>query len=73
MRGVGRLLVYDTALRIAARRRLEPARVFIHAGTQVGARRLGLDARAESLAIEDLPAPLRRLTVASSSSLWRWG
>jgi hypothetical protein len=61
VRGVGELMVYDTALRIAAHRGLEPARVFLHAGTRVGARRLGLDGRAESLAVADLPAPLRRL------------
>ena len=39
LRGVGELTVYDTALRIAAHRGLEPARVFLHASTRVGARR----------------------------------
>lgn len=61
IRGVGRLMVYDTALRIAAWRRLEPRRVLLHAGTRVGARRLGLDAKADSLAMADFPAALRRL------------
>jgi hypothetical protein len=61
VRGIGRLTVYDTALRIAAHRQLEPARVFLHAGTKVGAHRLGLDTTAESLAVMDLPTHLRRL------------
>jgi len=61
VRGVGKLTVYDTALRIAAWRRLEPARVFLHAGTRVGAGYLGLGVGAESLSVEDLPAPLRSL------------
>jgi hypothetical protein len=59
--GVGRLMVYDTAVRIGAHRGLEPARVFLHAGTRIGARRLGLDSSAESLSVADLPAALRRL------------
>jgi hypothetical protein len=61
VRGIGRLAVYDTALRIAARRGLEPSRVYLHAGTRAGARRLGLDVACESLAVADLPAPLRQL------------
>lgn len=59
--GIGALTVYDTTLRIAAWLRLEPARVFLHAGTRVGARRLGLEATCESVAIRELPAPLRSL------------
>jgi hypothetical protein len=61
VRGVGNLTVYDTALRMAAWRRLEPERVFLHAGTRVGARLLGLDATAESLAIGELPEPFCQL------------
>jgi hypothetical protein len=61
IRGVGRLMVYDTAVRIAAHRGMEPTRVFLHAGARLGARRLGLDASAESLAVADLPVALRRL------------
>jgi len=61
VRGIGRLTVYDTALRIAAWRRLEPARVFLHAGTKVGARHLGLESAADSLSVEELPPALRSL------------
>jgi hypothetical protein len=59
--GIGHLTVYDAALRIAAWLKLEPARVYLHAGTRVGARHLGLDGKAESLSVRDLPAPLRVL------------
>jgi hypothetical protein len=61
LKGVGELTLYDTALRIAAWRALEPARVFLHAGTRIGARELGLDVKAGSVSPTDLPLPLRQL------------
>jgi hypothetical protein len=39
---IGELMVYDTALRIGANLGVEPDRVYLHAGTRVGARKLGL-------------------------------
>jgi len=60
--GAGELLVYDTALRIGAKLRLYPERVYLHRGTRQGARALGLDWKKPSLSIEELPAafaPLR--------------
>jgi len=59
--GIGELMVYDTALRIGARLGLEPERVYLHAGTRVGARRLGLDWRAKWIERKDLPKALRAL------------
>jgi len=59
--GVGELMVYDTALRIGARLGLEPQEVFLHSGTRVGARRLGLDGSRRSLPLAAFPAQLRRL------------
>lgn len=59
--GVGELMIYDTALRIAAQRGLELARVFLHAGVRVGAKALGLDWGAESLAPALLPPALQTL------------
>ena len=59
--GIGELMVYDTALRIGARLGLEPDRIYIHSGTRVGARRLGLDARAPWIDPHDLPPQLRDL------------
>ena len=59
--GIGELYVYDTSLRIGAYRGLLPKRVYLHAGTRVGARQLGLDATADSLPVSVIPSELRRL------------
>ena len=59
--GVGRLMIYDTALRLGAKLGLEPERVYLHAGTRDGARNLGLDWRAESVEMKDLPMELHKL------------
>lgn len=59
--GIGRLMVYDTALRIGAKLSLAPKRVYLHSGTRAGARNLGLDWRADSLAVSDVPRALREL------------
>jgi hypothetical protein len=61
IRGVGELTVYDTALRIGGKLGLEPDRVYLHSGTRVGARNLGLNWRAAFLQVSDLPAKLRVL------------
>lgn len=60
IQGLGRLYVYDTALRLGAHLRRQPRVVYLHAGTRVGATALGfgpglyLDKRA-------LPEPLQEL------------
>lgn len=41
IKGLGELYVYDTALRIGAKVGLLPRRVYLHAGTRVGAKALG--------------------------------
>lgn len=61
IRGVGELMLYDTALRIGAKLSLTPTRVYLHAGTRRGARALGLNGRARSLDVSDLPGELRKL------------
>jgi hypothetical protein len=60
---IGELTVYDTALRIGARFRLEPQRVYVHAGTRHGIRKLALDVdvHLETIEVDDLPAPIRKL------------
>jgi hypothetical protein len=60
--GIGELTVYDTALRIGAKLHLEPKFVFLHAGTRVGAKRLGIDVRRKYVDVRELPQPLRRLS-----------
>ena len=61
LHGIGRLTVYDTATRIGAFLKLEPDRVYLHAGTREGARAFGLHQR-ESFASTDLPNAFRRLS-----------
>ena len=61
LHGIGELTVYDTALRIGARLGHRPKRVYLHSGTRLGARALGLDWRAKALEISDLPRELRVL------------
>ena len=40
--GIGELYVYDTTLRIGAKRGLLPAKVYLHRGTRIGAKNLKL-------------------------------
>ena len=61
VRGIGELYVYDTALRLGAHLRLLPREVYLHTGARRGARALGLDHRAKSLAPAKLPAALQLL------------
>ena len=59
--GLGELYTYDTALRIGAKLKLLPARIYLHAGTRVGARALGFDGKVRTLERSQQPSPLRRL------------
>ena len=52
--GIGELYVYDTTLRIGAKLNLFPDRVYLHAGTRLGARSLGLRTAA-TLKMSELP------------------
>jgi hypothetical protein len=53
--GIGELYIYDTSLRIGANLNLLPTKVYLHAGTRVGARALGLDHSAATLKVSALP------------------
>jgi hypothetical protein len=59
--GIGELTVYDTALRIGARLRYLPRRVYLHSGTRTGAKALGLDWRAPFVEVRELPRAFRVL------------
>jgi len=59
--GIGCLTIYDTALRIGAKLSLAPKRVYLHTGTRAGARKLGLNWRADSLAVSSVPRAFREL------------
>ena len=58
--GLGELYVYDTSLRIGAKLNLFPDKVYLHAGTRLGARALGLRAAA-TLDVSQLPKEFRSL------------
>lgn len=58
---VGQLAVYDASVRLGHYLNLQPKTVYLHAGTRTGARNLGLGPHGKTLAMRDLPAPLRRL------------
>ncbi|MBJ2155295.1 hypothetical protein [Variovorax sp. IB41] len=61
IRGVGELLIYDTAQRLCLAMGLpEPDVVYLHAGTREGARRL--EASGRTVAIRALPKEYRRLS-----------
>jgi len=45
IKGVGELYIYDTALRIGAYLGHEPDKIYLHAGTLQGAKKLGLNTR----------------------------
>lgn len=60
IRGIGPLTVYDIATRVGGHLGLEPEIVYLHAGTSVGARVLGLDG-GKTLAPAALPSPFQIL------------
>ena len=60
--GIGELATYDIAHRIGAKLGLAPTRVYLHAGTRKGAKKLGLSGR--TLRVDQLPPVFSRLTAA---------
>jgi hypothetical protein len=61
IRGIGELMVYDTALRIGAKMGLRPTVVYLHRGTREGARALGISGAAKYVELSVLPKELRSL------------
>lgn len=59
--GLGELYYYDIAHRIGAYLKLSPLKVYLHSGTRVGAKALGLKVSKGYLEINDLPKPLHKL------------
>ncbi|MBV9070051.1 MAG: hypothetical protein JO093_04610 [Acidobacteria bacterium] len=59
--GIGELYYYDTAFRIGVYLGIYPTRVYLHAGTRAGARKLQppVDYRKDALEIGELPSELR--------------
>lgn len=61
IKGIGELYVYDTALRIGAKLGLLPQKVYLHAGTRIGAQALGFDGKSKALDVSQLPIELHQL------------
>ena len=59
--GIGELAVYDTALRIGAKRGLLPTLVYLHRGTLSGAAALGIDRSCPVISVSELPGPFANL------------
>lgn len=62
IRGVGELTIYVVSIRLGAFLGLDPDRVYLHAGTRVGARHLGFANWRLWLLLSELPAPLNTLS-----------
>ncbi len=69
IRGVGELLVYDTATRIGAFLGLRPRVVHLHAGVRRGAKAMGLPVTQGRIALRDLPRPLNGLDGSSAEDI----
>jgi hypothetical protein len=61
IRGIGELYIYDTSFRIGAKLNLFPTKVYLHAGTRLGVRALGLDDSEMKLKVSTLPKEFRAL------------
>jgi hypothetical protein len=59
--GIGELYVYDTALRIGAKLDMLPTKVYLHAGTRIGAQALGFHSKTKVLEVSQLPKWLHQL------------
>jgi hypothetical protein len=59
--GIDEMTIYDTADRIGVKLGLEPEFVYLHKGTRVGARHLGLGRGRAWLRPEELPTPFQVL------------
>lgn len=58
--------MYDVAHRIVAYLGLEPEHVYLHRGTRVGARALGLGRGRQWIDLAELPDEFGRLTLAET-------
>jgi hypothetical protein len=58
-KGIGELTIYDTAVRLGAFLNLYPDRIYLHAGTRVGANKLVPNLTGAAINKSQLPVPLR--------------
>ncbi|MSU49156.1 MAG: hypothetical protein EXS37_08755 [Opitutus sp.] len=69
LKGVSKLTVYDTAVRIGAGQRIEPDEVYLHADTRKGAARLGWNVRRPSIPLSEIPPALAGLSASEIEDL----
>lgn len=69
--GVGPLTCYDIACRIGRRSqpRVEPAEIYLHGGTTMGAKALGLRVDRDSIPVSELPRDLQCLTATEAEDV----
>ena len=61
IKGIGPLMIYDTAIRIGAKLERSPTRVYLHAGPRLGAKALGIDYRRPYIELSEFPRELQSL------------
>lgn len=61
IKGIGELYVYDTTLRIGANLNLLPTKIYLHAGTRTGAKRIGFQGTKKAIEVSELPPVLQQL------------
>jgi len=60
--GIGELYIYDTALRIGAFLKFHPEKVYLHAGTRIGAKRLKIkNSNEDWIELSELPKDFQKL------------
>jgi hypothetical protein len=69
IRGFGVLARYDVALRIGANLGMWPERVYLHAGTKVGCRKLGVLCPGKTIELAELPKSIRQLAPHHAENL----
>lgn len=69
VKGYAELSVYDTAVRIGAWLGIYPDYVYLHRGTRVGARMLGLPTNRQYLLISELPVPLQAVSADDAENI----
>lgn len=61
VKGFGELAIYDTALRIGSKINIYPEKIYLHAGTKIGAKELGLKIDNKVIEVSKLPEELKKL------------
>ncbi len=62
IKGIGELYIYDTALRIGAYLGHEPDKIYLHAGTLEGAKKLSVNTKHGYILKKDLPSEFNKLS-----------